>query len=104
MAERITNAHLDKLLSELNFVIPGNGFTVGGAYGGFRVERKGGSVDVSPRGTKRECYYYLSAMLEAVRLSTLAHIREREAEAQVNHRHGARLLQPRNSHRSWSHS
>ena len=73
--ERITNAHLDKLLSELNFVIPGQDFTVGGAYGGFRVERKGGSVDVSPRGTKRECYYYLSAMLEAVRLSTVGDIR-----------------------------
>ena len=78
--ERITTAPLDTLLSELNCVIPGLDFTGCGAYGGFRVERKGGSVDVSPRGTKRECYYYLSAMLEAVRLSTLAHIREREME------------------------
>ena len=41
-------------------------FTLGYAYGGVRVERARGSVDVSPRGTKAETASYLHAFLDGV--------------------------------------
>lgn len=69
MTDRITRQQLEIMIDVLNKEIPGADFSIGGAYGGYRLERKGQSVDVSPRGTKRECYDYIRAMLEGVRLS-----------------------------------
>lgn len=36
------------------------------AYGGVRLVRKGGSVDVSPRGTKRSVSEFIGGMLEGI--------------------------------------
>jgi len=45
-------------------------FYIGAAYGGYRLERicneGGGASDISPRGTKREVYDYVSAFIQGV--------------------------------------
>ena len=46
-------------------------FVLDWAYGGVRLSRMaagGGERDISPRGTTRECYTYLSAMLTGIAL------------------------------------
>ena len=69
--ERITNKHLDYQLEILNRyygIEDANSdavgsFYVGGAYGGFQLERivsEGGAcIDISKRGTRREIYEQL---------------------------------------------
>ena len=68
MSDRMTRTKLEGIVVVLNKEIPGHDFSIGGAYGGYRLERKKQSVDVSPRGTKQECYDYIRAMLEGVTL------------------------------------
>ena len=41
-------------------------YSIGQAYGGYRLERNGGSVDVSRRGTKREIWEFIGAMLDGI--------------------------------------
>ncbi len=45
-------------------------FYIGGAYGGYRLERMcnsgSGASDISPRGTKREVYDYVKAFIQGV--------------------------------------
>lgn len=45
-------------------------FYIGAAYGGYRLERMcnsgSGASDISPRGTKREVYDYVSAFIQGV--------------------------------------
>jgi hypothetical protein len=46
-------------------------FVLDWAYGGVRLSRMtagGGERDISPRGTTRECYAYVSAMLTGIAL------------------------------------
>lgn len=47
-----------------------NVFYIGAANGGFRLERicneGGGASDISPRGTKREVYEYISAFIKGI--------------------------------------
>ena len=57
---------LDKAVELLNKRLPGLDFSIGYAYGGARLERRAGSVDVSPRGTKREILAYVHAMIEGI--------------------------------------
>lgn len=45
-------------------------FTIGHAYGGVRLERKGGSVDVSPRLSKGELRAWMHAFLEGIDFGT----------------------------------
>ena len=69
MTDRITRQQLESMIDVLNQEIPGQDFSIGGAYGGYKIERKNGSVDVSEfgYGTKRECYTYLSAMIKGAK-------------------------------------
>jgi hypothetical protein len=64
--ETVTQPALDRAVQLLNKRIPGLDFSIGYAYGGARLERRAGSVDVSPRGTKREILTYIHAMIQGV--------------------------------------
>jgi len=80
--ERITKDRLQKRLDLLNGVlgvplkpfyfedgkyrVNKETYCLGWAYGGVRLERAGGSVDVSPRGTKRDVWNYIGAMLDGI--------------------------------------
>ena len=64
--ETVTRNKLDRAVDRLNERITGMDFSIGYAYGGARLERRAGSVDVSPRGTKREILTYIHAMLQGV--------------------------------------
>jgi hypothetical protein len=63
MSQRTTDKELDRLASQLNEVLPGNDYSIGHAYGGVRLESKGGSRDVSPRLTKGELAMWIHAFL-----------------------------------------
>jgi hypothetical protein len=85
--ERITNKMLNGKVDLLNKLLgqstesyskKANGewapnprvFYIGAAYGGYRLERMcnsgSGASDISPRGTKREVYDYVSAFIQGV--------------------------------------
>ena len=78
--ERITKKHLDYQLGILNsyFGIEDaksdtvGSFYVGGAYGGFQLERivsaGGACIDISKRGTRREIYEHLLVLNEGLGL------------------------------------
>ena len=58
--ERITITNLRRTVESLNSLIGKPGyFTIGCAYGGYRIESHNGSRDVSPRGTARETQEWL---------------------------------------------
>ena len=88
--QRITKAQLEARVAHLNvrtgnptepykadettgrYVAQVGCFHVGGAYGGFRLEQisneGGGCRDISPRGTRREVFTYIGAMLSGIQL------------------------------------
>ena len=84
MSERITQAKLDNLLEHLNNITDGE-FNLGYAYGGVMLERKNGSVDISPRGTKRETYYWIHSFIDGFSFAQRKYV-----------------MQVRNSNGSWS--
>lgn len=67
MPETITKARLDRVVRLLNQVT-GNRFdySLDSQYGGLRLVRKGQSIDVSPRMTKTELFYWIHAYIEGV--------------------------------------
>jgi len=67
MRERITMQDIQRRLDYFNQHY-GTDLSLGGAYGGYRIEAEGGARDISPRGTKRECYTFICAMLRGVDL------------------------------------
>ena len=64
--ETVSRNKLDRAVDRLNKRIPGMDFSIGYAYGGARLERRDGSVDVSHRGTKREILTYIHAMIAGI--------------------------------------
>ena len=66
MATRISEKDLDYLETRLRTEFPDADFRIGCAYGGWRLERKGGSVDVSPRLPKAQLYDWMHAFLDGV--------------------------------------
>jgi hypothetical protein len=65
---RIKKSNLECQVRVLNRITEGN-YSLGWAYGGVRVERANGSIDVTERGSKREVYAMLRGMIHvAVRL------------------------------------
>ena len=63
----ITKQQLEFALSQLQALQPWADYSIGYAYGGTRLESMGGSIDISDRGTKRQTYDYIRAMLQALR-------------------------------------
>lgn len=83
MTNRITKKDLYKRIERLNEVfgyksdqLP-HSFRLDCAYGGYRVARLSangcGWSDISPRGTARETYYYIDAMLTSADLMLRKH-------------------------------
>ena len=80
MMERITDKHLDFEVGILNSYFgledvewnTVGRFYVGGAYGGFQLERivneGGGCTDISKRGTRREIHEQLLVLNKGLRL------------------------------------
>jgi hypothetical protein len=62
----VTKQHLEESVQVLNERIPGMDFSVGYAYGGARLKRRDGSINVSHRGTKREILTYIHAMITGI--------------------------------------
>lgn len=58
----ITKAELKNQVRLLNSITEGN-YSLGWGYGGVRVERADGSIDVTERGSKREVYAMLRGMV-----------------------------------------
>ena len=91
MANSITIKILDSAVSRLNYALEmpteqyirkpdgklegqAGHFYVGGAYGGYRLERMskgGGASDISPRGTKKEVWTFVQALLSGIELARL---------------------------------
>jgi len=66
---RITQKDLDQKVEQLNGIFETESFSVGGAYGGWMLHRtlpSGGRTDVSPRGTKKEIWWFMEAMIRGV--------------------------------------
>lgn len=59
---RTSRGTLDQLVSYINKTL-GTDFTIGRAYGGLRIEAKGGSQDVSPRLTPKEMELWIRAFI-----------------------------------------
>ena len=64
--QRVTTKLLYELVEMLNRDLPGRDFSLGCAYGGYRLERKHGSVDVSQRLKAGELELFLRGMLEGI--------------------------------------
>lgn len=69
MAEIITMERLRNVVRLLNTMTDGAyDFGLDGAYGGYRLVRKDGSVDVSPRMKRTELYYWVHAFRDGIML------------------------------------
>ncbi len=69
MTTRTTNDNLEALADIINARTKNQyDFTIGHAYGGVRLERKGGSVDVSPRLSMGELREWMHAYLDGIDL------------------------------------
>lgn len=69
MPDRITDNDLSRMVNILNArTDQAYDFTIQYAYGKPRLHRKGYSVDVSPRLSKRELYEWIDAYLEGLSL------------------------------------
>jgi hypothetical protein len=67
MATRITKHDLEVLITYINSAYGASDtVSLGGAYGGYRVENGDGSESLSRYGSKRETYEYLRAMITAL--------------------------------------
>ena len=64
----VTKAMLERSVQVLRAHQPWADYSIGYAYGQPRLEAKNGSVDVSPRGTKRLVNDYMWTMLKALRM------------------------------------
>ena len=72
MAANVTEGEMRRVLGILQRLQPWAAYDIGCQMwvsgGGYRLERDGGSIEVSPRGTKREVMQYVRVMLEALRV------------------------------------
>ena len=84
---RINKADLDQMLEVLrNATDHRIDFSYDQAYGGYRLVRDGGSVNVSPRLSKPEMYRWMGAFIDGVRLITpgrVNNILERGIEIEI---------------------
>ena len=68
---RTTDQQLEELCDQLNKGTSQRyDFSIGHAYGGVRLERNAGSVDVSPRLTKGELHEWLLAFIAGLDYAT----------------------------------
>lgn len=65
--QRVTEAELQALVNRLR-QMTGYDYSLGFAYGGVRLEKDMGSIDVSPRLSKREMYEWLHAFLHGLQV------------------------------------
>ena len=63
---QVSEKDLDYLEARLRNRFPDADFRIGCAYGGYRLERRGGSIDVSPRLPKAQLYEWIHAFLDGV--------------------------------------
>ena len=64
---RITQHDLESVIKALNEDVIGNGdYDLDWAYGGVRVVQSNGSIDVSPRGTKRETLEWIGGFIKGI--------------------------------------
>ena len=67
MKDRITQARLQLLVDHLNKMTDNKmDYSIGYAYGGARLESHNGSRNVLTRGTKREQWELIHAMLKGI--------------------------------------
>ena len=66
MTYRVTEGEMKQVLAVLQRSQPWMDYSLGCQLGGWRLEARGGSVDVSPRGSKREVTTYMRAMLRGI--------------------------------------
>lgn len=68
MAEKITMSRLNHLVEILNKEMDNGAFdfSLDSAYGGYRLVRKRESIDVSPRMSKTELYYWIHALRQGI--------------------------------------
>ena len=66
--EQVTKAMLERSVKVLQAHQPWADYSIGWAYGQPRLEAKNGSVDISPRGTKRQVNDYIWTMIKALRM------------------------------------
>ena len=71
----MTKAMLERSISVLQAHQPWADYSIGWAYGQPRLEAKNGSVDISPRGTKRQVNEYIWMMIRALQMAE-AHERD----------------------------
>ena len=64
MTYRVTTGEMRQVLGVLQRSQPWMDYSIGCQLGGWRLEARGGSVDVSPRGSKAETTLYMRAMLK----------------------------------------
>mgnify|MGYP001568995006 CR=1 FL=1 len=67
--ERITKAHLDRVVTLLNRLVPGEDYSIGYAYGGVKLESHQESWDVSPRLSKGELYQWMQAYRQGIEVA-----------------------------------
>ena len=72
MSIRISRQHLDSMVDRLNREVPGQDYSIGVAYGSPRLERNGGSVNVSPRLPKGQLYVWMHAFLDGIEAGRMA--------------------------------
>lgn len=72
--ERVTRKDLDRLLERLQEVASAGDydFSIGRSYGGYRLESKNGSVDVSPRLSARGLQQWMFAFIAGLNHATKA--------------------------------
>ena len=66
MTIRISKQHLEAVVARMNRELPGMDYSISYAYGSPRIERNGGSVDVSPRLPRGQLYQWAHAFLDGV--------------------------------------
>lgn len=73
MTIRISRQHLDAVVDRLNRELPGHDYSIGVAYGSPRLERNGGSVNVSPRLPKGRLYEWMHAYCDGIEAARSIH-------------------------------
>ena len=81
MTYRVSPGEMRQVLAVLQRCQPWMDYRLQRQLEGWRLEARGGSVDVSPRGSKRETTLYMRAMLKGIDTENDERERERVAAA-----------------------
>ena len=75
MSDRITLEKLERIVYSLNKMTHNKiDFSLEHAYQGWRLVKKGGSVNVSERGSKRETYDFIRCYMDGIELGSVLHV------------------------------